>query len=173
MIDGERIRLRALEHEDGERIRTWRNQPELMGYHFSHMPLSEMEQQRWISNYDGSRMHVFIIENESRQPIGYTILKDHDAKNANAEIGLFLDPSFQGKGYGHDAFSTLLRYCFHELNLHRVMLQVFAFNERAIAMYEKMGFVSEGRLRDVQFTQNAYQDVIIMSMLRTEFDSRT
>ena len=170
MIRGEKFVLRALEEQDVERLRGWRNHPELFGSHFSSFPVSEIAQKRWYEARGADPSNViFIIDNEERIPVGYTILKDLDHKNRHAEIGLHLDPDFQGQGYGKDAFKTLIRFCFHELNLHRVFLQVFAFNERAFHMYEKLGFREEGRLREAFFTQNRYHDIIVMSLLESEF----
>ena len=62
-----------------------------------------------------------------------------------------------------------MRFGFHELNLHRLYLEVFDFNEKAVHMYESLGFVTEGRRRETYFTQNAFHDVIQMSMLDHEF----
>jgi UDP-4-amino-4,6-dideoxy-N-acetyl-beta-L-altrosamine N-acetyltransferase len=170
MIRGEKVLLRALEDRDIEHLRIWRNHPDLMKYHFSDLPVSEAGQRRWYQNYSGdSGTIVFIIEDEEQAQIGYTILKNIDHKNRQAEIGLYLDPAQQGKGYGKDAFLVLMRYGFYELNLHRIYLEVFAFNQKAFRMYEKLGFKEEGRLREAFFSQNQYHDIIVMSVLESEF----
>ena len=170
MIQGSMITLRALEDRDQETLRCWRNDPKLSCFHFSAMPLSQISQKRWYENYsESSNSKIFIIENDQNSAIGYTVLKNIDHKNRNAEIGLYLDPSFQGKGYGRDSFETLIRFCFEELNMHRVYLQVFAFNTRAISLYERIGFKTEGCLREAFFTQNDYHDIILMSILSHEW----
>lgn len=170
MIQGEKVYLRALEDRDIEILRGWRNHPELFRYHFSTLPLSQIGQRRWYENYsENSNTLVFPIETGEETPVGYTLLKNLDWHSRNAEIGLYLDPAFQGKGYGTDAFRTLIRYCFHELNLHRVYLHVVDFNQRAIDMYEKLGFTVEGRLRQAYFTENAYHDIVVMSVLENEW----
>lgn len=172
MIQGKRVLLRALEHRDVEQLRMWRNHPELFGYHCSSMLVSEMAQERWAESYGRDTSNIlFIIENEENQSIGYTLIKDLDHKNRRAEIGLHLDPTAQGRGYGQEALQTLMRYCFQELNLHRLYLQVFDFNTRALALYEKMGFKTEGRLRDAFYTQNAYHDIVVMSILENELQA--
>jgi RimJ/RimL family protein N-acetyltransferase len=55
------------------------------------------------------------------------------------------------------------------MNMHRVYLQVFDFNSRAIALYEQLGFREEGRFRDAVFREGRYCDVVVMSMLESEF----
>ena len=170
MIRGQRVTLRALQDGDVEVLRQWRNHPALFPYHFSDLPLAQIEQRRWYEHYSsGGSTIVWIIENEEGTPIGYTLIKNLDHKNRQAEIGLHLDPDFQSRGYGKDAFLTLMRFGFHELNLHRLYLEVFDFNEKAVHMYESLGFVTEGRRRETYFTQNAFHDVIQMSMLDHEF----
>ncbi|MBN2325832.1 MAG: GNAT family N-acetyltransferase [Candidatus Omnitrophica bacterium] len=170
MIRGEKVILRALEDRDVEHLRIWRNHPDLMKYHFSDLPVSEAGQRRWYENYAGdSGAIVFIIENEDQTQVGYTILKNLDYKNRQAEVGLYLDPAQQGKGYGKDAFLSLMQFGFYELNLHRMFLKVFAFNERAIHMYEQLGFKKEGRMREAFFSQCQFHDIVIMSILESEF----
>ncbi|SDW71287.1 Acetyltransferase (GNAT) family protein [Marininema mesophilum] len=63
----------------------------------------------------------------------------------------------------------MLEYAFGVLNLHRVELDVFSYNERAIHVYEKLGFKKEGILRESLFYDHQYHDSIIMSMLEKEY----
>jgi RimJ/RimL family protein N-acetyltransferase len=58
------------------------------------------------------------------------------------------------------------------LNLHRLFLRVYADNVRAVRSYEKAGFVLEGRLREAVYKFGRYDDVLIMSVLRSEWDAR-
>ena len=75
-----------------------------------------------------------------------------------------------GKGYGTDAMRVVLRFAFVELNLHRVGLNVFEYNPRAIRSYEKAGFVEEGRLRGFLHRNNRRWDLIFMGILRDEWE---
>jgi len=60
---------------------------------------------------------------------------------------------YWGKGYGSRRTRTLLQYAFEEAGLHRIELQVFAFNPRAIRVYEKVGFRLEGRASRALFVK--------------------
>jgi RimJ/RimL family protein N-acetyltransferase len=82
------------------------------------------------------------------------------------------ETSCWGKGYGTDATRVMLRYCFLELNLNRVWLRVFGYNERAIKSYEKCGFSVEGRLREHVYRDGQYWDEIIMGVLRHEWEEQ-
>lgn len=74
-----------------------------------------------------------------------------------------------GKGYGTDAMRLALRYAFAELGLHRVSLNVFSNNARAIRSYEKAGFRREGMLREAMLREGTRLDIIYMGVLRHEW----
>ena len=76
---------------------------------------------------------------------------------------------FWGKGYGTDAMDLILRYAFVELNLRRVSLNVFEFNQRALRSYEKAGFQLEGRQRQVMQREGRRSDILYMGILREEW----
>jgi len=76
---------------------------------------------------------------------------------------------YWGKGYGTDAMRVILRYAFTELNLHRVSLDVFEYNPRAIRSYEKAGFRYEGRIRKMISRDGGRADDLLMGILRDEW----
>lgn len=90
-----------------------------------------------------------------------------DPHNRSAGMRIFLQDGF-GKGYGTAAIKHVLDHAFNERNLHRVDLEVYAFNERAIHVYEKCGFREEGRLRDALLWDGEFHDAIVMSILSTD-----
>jgi len=57
------------------------------------------------------------------------------------------------------------------MNLNRVYLDVFEYNERALACYRKCGFREEGRLRQDLFKHGRYWDRIVMGILGEEFEA--
>ena len=63
----------------------------------------------------------------------------------------------------------LLQYGFSTLNLNRIALEVYDSNSRAVRTYEKAGFVLEGRKRQAAYRHGKYSDVLIMSVLRSEW----
>jgi RimJ/RimL family protein N-acetyltransferase len=79
---------------------------------------------------------------------------------------------YWGKGYGTDAMRVVLRYAFIELNLHRVSLDVFEYNPRAVRSYEKAGFRHEGRARGVLHRAGRRWDLIYMGILREEWEAQ-
>jgi RimJ/RimL family protein N-acetyltransferase len=80
------------------------------------------------------------------------------------------DRAYWGKGYGTDAVRVLLRYAFEELNLARVSLGVYDYNPRAVRVYEKVGFIHEGRLRQSVQRDGRQHDEIVMGVLRQDWE---
>jgi RimJ/RimL family protein N-acetyltransferase len=64
----------------------------------------------------------------------------------------------------------MLKFGFETLNLNRIFLRVYEYNQRAIRSYEKAGFVLEGKLRQARYQAGKYHDEYIMSVLRSEWD---
>jgi RimJ/RimL family protein N-acetyltransferase len=102
--------------------------------------------------------------------IGSCAFSQLDADNGSALFHITIgEKDLWGHGYGTEATRLMLAHAFTSMGLHRVSLAVFAFNERAIRSYEKVGFVVEGRARDAIYRDGRYWDEIDMSMLESEW----
>jgi RimJ/RimL family protein N-acetyltransferase len=77
-----------------------------------------------------------------------------------------------GRGIGTEAIGLALRFAFHELNLHRVQLTVFEYNDRAIAVYEKLGFQREGVYREALYRDDVRYDMYLYGLLRREWEAQ-
>ena len=105
------------------------------------------------------------------QPIGFIALEPPDWQHGDAIVGVGIGArEFWGNGYGTDAMRVMLRYAFTELNLWRVTLDVFEYNERAFKSYLKAGFVLEGRQRQALRRDGQRWDLIYMGILREEWE---
>lgn len=93
---------------------------------------------------------------------------DQADRRARYAIGIF-DPNMLGQGIGTEATRLVLRYAFEELGLHRVDLRVLAFNQRAIACYNKCGFVVEGVERHSALITGTWHDDVMMAILEDEY----
>lgn len=116
----------------------------------------------------------FMIETTAeRKRIGSIGLDGIDWSNRNACVGIGIgDKDYWGKGYGTEAMQLILSYAFTELNLHRILLQVFEYNPRAIHSYEKCGFRIEGREPEIMNREGRRWDVINMGILRSEWEAQ-
>jgi len=175
MIYGDGVRLRAIEREDIPTFVRWFNDPEVKDFILMHRPMSLADEERWFESLaDRKDEFIFAVEaliDERWVHIGNVGLHDVDWKNSHAMFGIALgEKHYWGQGYGTQATKTMLRYAFQELNLHRVELEVFAYNPRAIRCYEKAGFRHEGTRRQSHFHNGHYHDSHRMGILREEFE---
>ncbi|MGM0880685.1 MAG: GNAT family N-acetyltransferase [Bacillota bacterium] len=94
-------------------------------------------------------------------------IDEHDCR-ARYATGIF-DPSHWNKGLGTEVTQLVLQYAFEQLKLHRVDLRVLEYNQRAIACYEKCGFIKEGVEREGAFIEDKFESDVIMSILDREY----
>ena len=174
MLFGKSVRLRAIDRDDIPTFVRWFNDPDVR--HFLQMfePMSRAGEERWFeAHLNRQDEYLFAIEapvDDGWLNIGNVGLHRVDWKNRGVTFGIVLgEKAFWGKGFGTDATRTMLRFAFEELNLHRVELEVYDFNPRAMRCYEKAGFRLEGTRRQAHFHQGAYHDVHRMGILRDEF----
>jgi len=176
LINGRRVYLRALERADVERMHRWINDPETSMYLLFHLPFSLDQEISWYEGKQRSNdreLVLGIVDKGTDMHIGNVGLHNIDWVNSSAEIGIMIgEKEYWSKGLGADAMEAMLGYAFSDLNLYRVYLSVFSFNERAIRCYEKCGFVNEATLRDDVYKNNQYHDTIIMGILKDEFKHR-
>jgi len=123
-----------------------------------------------ITDFESEMFAVRLLENdELLGNIGFNSL---DMVNRNGVLGVLIgNPKHQRKGYGTEALKLILDYGFSFLNLRNISLNVFEYNEPAYNLYKKIGFKEVGRLRKAVEIMGKTYDVIIMDMLKEEFQS--
>jgi RimJ/RimL family protein N-acetyltransferase len=177
MIIGDGIRLRAAERTDIPKFVEWLNDIDVRQYLTIYFPMSMAAEEKWyednVQRPPAEQVLVIEIFTENGWKaignISYMHLSDIDRA---AEVGLFIgDKTEWNKGYGRKALKLMLNYGFYSLNLNRVYLQVFENNLRGIRAYKATGFVEEGRMRQAKFSNGKYLDVLLMSVLRDEWQA--
>lgn len=81
------------------------------------------------------------------------------------ELGIGILREWQGRGVGQQLIARLLDWADNWAGVLRVELTVHADNDRAIALYRKMGFVEEGRHRAYALKNGRYVDAFFMARL--------
>jgi RimJ/RimL family protein N-acetyltransferase len=169
-INGTRVRLRRIERSDIPIFVRWFNDPEIRSFLSMYLPMSQAAEEQWFEKQLESDRIIFGIETLDGKLIGNLGFERIEWKNRWAEIGVVIgEREYWSQGYGTDAITTLLRFVFTEMNLHRVRLSVYDYNQRARRCYEKCGFVLEGRMRQAHYHDGHYHDELIMGVLRDEF----
>ena len=170
--EGDRIYFRPIELEDEAMLRQWINDPRVWCTLSHRHPLNAVREREWIENLGKSTTdYVFgIVVRDGDRLIGTTGLHGIRPAARCASFGIMIgDVEAQNQGYGTEAVRLTVRYGFEELNLNRIALSVFDMNDRARRVYEKAGFVLEGRFRQDFYRQGQYLDVLRYALLRTEW----
>jgi len=110
---------------------------------------------------------VFVVDVDGAA-VGSASLFEFDSFAHHAEAGISLVPEARGRGVGTAAILQLVKFGFVRRNLRRIHLQAIASNTGALRSYEKAGFVVEGRLREHAWVRGAYEDIVLMGILRSE-----
>lgn len=109
--------------------------------------------------------HAWVIEVDGALIGGIRLYGiNYSDKRAQLAIGI-IDPAALGKGLGTQAMRLLAAHAFDTLGLHRLGCRVLDFNARAIAAYEKVGFVVEGREREAALIAGTWHDDLILGLL--------
>lgn len=175
LLRGEVVHLTRLTRDDLPLINDW-------GQHVEYLRLlsrglafpTVVEDFNWLLEVNRDENPTFAIRTlDENKLVGVCAFKElrWQARTTYFWIGIG-DPVNRGRGYGSDATRILLRYAFLELNLHRVGLEVFGYNDRALAMYKKVGFTQEGTVREYIYRDGHYYDMYLMGVLRREWETR-
>lgn len=178
IFQGEKIYLAAVDPAElGEAMARWGNDSE-------YMRLQDADPARRFSTTSYKSWIEKNLEENQNQGFWFTIRSCGDDRligdvslwvvswthrDGFAGIGIG-DRQDWGRGFGTEAMQLLLRFAFHELDLHRVSLNVFDYNPRAIRSYEKAGFHLEGRVRQAGQRDGQRYDFIYMGILANEWE---
>ena len=175
-LEGETVELRRHDRANYALYATWYGDPEI--WHLTSWaptPLNrsaveKLFEDRELSPVDDSfAIHV----KDEDEPVGVISLMNISDANESAELSIIVGPpEHRHRGYGTEAIELVLGYAFGELGLNRVGLSAFDFNGEAIAAYEKLGFVVEGRYRQAIKRNSGFHDAILMSIVRGEWRAR-
>ena len=171
ILDGEKVFLRPIQMKDTSLIVKWRNNKNVRrNFVFQETFTNEMHE-NWMRTRvaSGDVVQYIIVVKEDNLPIGSVFFRDIDSKNQSAEYGIFIGEDLaRGKGYGSESARLFVDFGMSELNLHRIMLRVFADNLQAIQSYHHAGFQKEGIARDMVYQNGRYRDMMFMSILAGE-----
>ena len=172
------VYLRAFEPDDYKLINTWRNTPGLYDLTVGNaVAVSAERDRRWVEEKifadPNQEIYWAIAEKADDGMIGYLSLNNIDLRNRKAEWGgiIIADPEKRKGGRALQAAVMMLRHAFDELNLHRLTGYWLAEHRSSLFLGFSLGFKKEGVLRDYVFKKDRFHDVIVMSLLKPEFEA--
>lgn len=174
LLKGERVRLTAFLDNDITSLKSWYGEAEFLRYYdyAPSFPKSEKQLTEMIAKIRGSNNeYIFTIRNiEGDELIGVCGFENILWNNGTGTVYIGLgNREYRGKGFAMEALKLLLDFAFMELNLYKVQLSVIGYNKAAISLYEKIGFIKEGTLREFVCRDNKRFDLFYYGLLRREW----
>ncbi len=142
-------------------------------YDYIDFPLSNEQIAKKLSEYETSKTanddYLFVIETIDHKRAGFIITFDCDNRNGTFKYGLFILNEFKGKGMASEAVKIMLSYYFNELRYNKVNVYIYDYNTPSLRFHEKLGFIREGELRDMAYSNGEYHNIIFYGMTKLEF----
>ena len=179
---GPRVRLAALESADLPTIARWYEDAESLRLYDAcpALPKSEAQLTHWLEERQkATDTFAFAIRPvDSPHPangeplLGIVELDEVLWPHGVCGMGILIgERANWGQDYGTEAAQLALAFAFHELNLHRVTVTVFSYNERSIALFEKLGFQREGAFREFLRRDGQRYDMLLYGLLAHEWEA--
>lgn len=172
-LEGELIRLRAVEPEDAELIHTWENDPDVWAVSGTTEPFSHEQIRQFVERqlqggdlFRTGQLRLMIEVPERSRTIGTLDLFEYDPLHGRAGLGILIyDAEQRGRGYATDAVETLCRYAREGLRMHQLWCNVGADNAASLGLFRKLGFREVGTKRDWLWTPDGYRDEILFQKI--------
>lgn len=156
----------GLDREESEMIRTWRNHPKTREFMYNNSEISTNEHAFFISSLARASDKGYWLILDDASPLGTLSLTRINLTHKHAYLGIYVNPFAKAKGRGERLMRALISLAFERCCLHALRLEVMSENRHAIALYEKLGFLHEGILRDYVRRENGeYHSVVVMSLI--------
>jgi RimJ/RimL family protein N-acetyltransferase len=169
------IQLRPITEADLCDYVRWFNDPEVTQFTSMESGEHSLEaEKQWLARMtiEYPKRHLFAIEADGRHIGNCELCPEHE--RPVADIGIVIgDKSVWDRGYGTLVVKELLRIGFEEEKLHRIYLDCFAENTRAIRCYTKCGFRPEGVQRQSELKRGRWCDMARMAILAEDWQNKT
>jgi RimJ/RimL family protein N-acetyltransferase len=176
LSSAETLILRPFEPEDVLKLEAYLNHPTLAGCRYlpwsfpDYLPLSRQQVtkivEKWCQAEDG--LNLAVVLRDGGNLIGHAEC-DWEWDPHNPSVSVVIDPAYQRQGFGSQALSLLLAYLYGYTPAHNVSCWIADWNQPALAFAAHHGFRECGRTRRAGIRQGAYFDVVVLDILRAEW----
>ena len=176
MIRGKEIYLSAIEENELEQLRIWRNLPEYRKYFREYREISSFMQKKWFENTvnnDKSTIMFSIHDIETDELLGCCGLCYVNWVHRYSDLSLYIgkDESYiDDEGIAEESCKLLFDYAFHELGLNKIWTEIYEFDNKKKDLYTKLGFEQDGFLREQYFYDGKWWGSYLLSLLRKEYN---
>ena len=174
MLKGKHVSLFAVEKEDLQQLRDWRNNPDFRKYFREYRELNMAQQEKWFEEKvvkDNSTLMFSIKRNNDAELLGCCGFVYINWVHRHADLSLYI--GWQGayideEGYAEESCRLRLEYGFNELCLNKIWTEIYEFDEKKKALYDKFDFRQDGLLRQNYWYDGKWWDSRILSILKAE-----
>ena len=175
MVKFENIAIRAIEIEDLEIIKSWRNDEQLRKYFREYREFSMTQKKDWYFNMLKSpnfEMFVIIDLNDD-QVIGVTGITYIDWPNRHADVHFYIGKNSEwiDKTYAPKAIKLILNYGFNILNLNKLWAEIYEIDTKKLSFFRSIGFEIDATFREHYFYNGKYYNSHILSLLRADYEN--
>jgi len=170
-LTGQLVVLRAFRDGDVDALLEANDDAESTRLTGTHAEFTEEQVRAFYArrNDQIDRLDLAIEDRTTGACVGEAVLNDWDPDNESCGFRILVLAAGRDRGLGSEATRLIVGYGFEQLGLHRISLEVYAFNPRARRAYEKAGFVVEGTLRDALLWDGQWVDATVMSILAPDW----
>ncbi len=168
VLTGDRAVLRPFTEADADGMAKILEDPEVL--RFTGPPAAELTLERLRSWYGSrsaqpDRLDLAVTDRATGRLVGEVVLYEFDAHARSCTFRTLIGPEGRGRGLGTEATRLIVGYGFEQLGLHRIELEAYGHNARALRVYEKVGFVVEGVRREADLRDGEWVDWVVMGVL--------
>ncbi|MBU2940646.1 GNAT family N-acetyltransferase [Lacinutrix sp. C3R15] len=169
-LKGEHIYLRALEPEDLAFIHTIENDESIWEISNTITPYSKYLIKQYLEHahkdiYEVKQLRL-VISSYANEALGMIDVFDFDVKNRRAGIGILVkEAANRQKGFGKEALSLLVNYCFTHLDMHQLYCNISEENKASIALFTNQGFQEIGLKKDWNLINNQFKNEYIFQLI--------
>ncbi len=169
-IVGKQVYIRPItdSEEDTNNIIRWRNSDVVRPYFIYQKPFTVEGHRHWLETevFTGKAFQFIVCQIEDDKPIGCTYLRDYDPVGRKAEYGMYIGEQVKkGRGIGTEILGLTQEFGFGELKLHKMFSRIFADNPASIHSVSNNGFVQEAYLKDEEFVNGEYRDIVYLAKI--------
>ncbi|MFJ2001542.1 GNAT family N-acetyltransferase [Streptomyces chartreusis] len=172
VLTGDRTVLRPFTEVDATVMAEIIEDPEVVrftGEASEEFPMERLRSWYGSRSAQNDRLDLAVTDRATGELVGEVVLYEWDATARSCTFRTLVGPRGRGRGIGTEATRLIVGHGFEQLGLHRIQLEAYGHNPRALRVYEKVGFVVEGVRREADFRDGQWLDWVMMAVLDHEW----
>ncbi|MFB6211637.1 MAG: GNAT family N-acetyltransferase [Halobacteriales archaeon] len=168
-LHGEDVTLRTIEEADIDFLQENVNDPGIWRAIGRSRPVNRTQEAEFYESVVADDDSIQLLITVDGTAVGMISLQPINQQQGHAEIEFWIAEAHRQEGYGTEAARLMVGYAFDQLRLHKVIGQVFAFNDPSRRLFERLGFTQESVHREEQFVDGEYHDIYWYGILESEW----